>query len=104
MDSLTAIQSVSSVPESLNITPLDNVAQTSQTNTSFASMIGDGVKNVNTNLQTAEASMNAFALDGNMSTHELMLTMEKAKFSLQVAVEVRNRLVEAYSELTRMQI
>jgi flagellar hook-basal body complex protein FliE len=104
MDSLTAIQSVSSVPESLQISSLDNVAQMPQAKTSFASMIGEGVNNVNTNLQTAEASMNTFALDGNMPTHELMLTMEKAKFSLQVAVEVRNRLVEAYSELTRMQI
>jgi flagellar hook-basal body complex protein FliE len=104
MDSLTAIQSVSSVPESLQITSLDNVEKMPPTKTSFASMIGEGVNNVNTNLQTAEASMSAFALDGNMPTHELMLTMEKAKFSLQVAVEVRNRLVEAYSEITRMQI
>lgn len=104
MDSLTAIQSVSSVPESLQISSLDGVAQIPQAKTSFASMIGEGVNNVNTNLQAAEASMNAFAFDGGMPTHELMLTMEKAKFSLQVAVEVRNRLVEAYSELTRMQI
>lgn len=104
MDSLTAIQSVTSVPESVQIASLDHSAQMPQTKTSFASMIGDGVNNVNANLLSAEASMNAFALDGNVPTHELMLTMEKAKFSLQVAVEVRNRLVEAYSELTRMQI
>lgn len=104
MDSLTAIQSVSSVTESVQIDSLNHSALVPQTKTSFASMIGDGVNNVNTNILSAESSMNAFALDGNVPTHELMLTMEKAKFSLQVAVEVRNRLVEAYSELTRMQI
>lgn len=104
MDSLTAIQSVTSVPASVQITSLDHTAHLPQTKTSFASMIGDGVNNVNTNIRSAEVSMNAFALNGNVPTHELMLTMEKAKFSLQVAVEVRNRLVEAYSELTRMQI
>ena len=30
--------------------------------------------------------------------------MEQAKLSLQLAVEVRNRLVDAYQELTRLQI
>ncbi|MBA4151905.1 MAG: flagellar hook-basal body complex protein FliE, partial [Acinetobacter sp.] len=36
--------------------------------------------------------------------HELVMAMEQAKLSMQMAVEIRNRLIDAYQELTRMQI
>ncbi len=104
MDSLSAVQSVSSMSESMKTSLIEYSSPAAQTQPSFVSMLGEGINNVNNNILTAESTMNTFSLDGNTPTHELMLTMEKAKFSLQVAVEVRNRLVEAYSELTRMQI
>jgi flagellar hook-basal body complex protein FliE len=104
MDSLSAIQAVSPMSESLSMSSLDRATVLPPTPTQFVSMISDGMNIVNNNIASSESAMNAYALDGSIPTHEVMLTMEKAKFSLQVAVEVRNRLVEAYSELTRMQI
>ena len=104
MDSLSAIQSISPMSESMAMPSIDKTPLLPQTPTQFASMISDGMNVVNNNIASAESAMNVYALDGSIPTHEVMLTMEKAKFSLQVAVEVRNRLVEAYSELTRMQI
>ncbi len=104
MDSITSIQPVTSLSEPMHASLIEYSPSTKQTQNSFASMIGKGINSVNNDIRTAESLLNTFSLDGNTPTHELMLTMEKAKFSLQVAVEVRNRLVEAYSELTRMQI
>lgn len=36
--------------------------------------------------------------------HELMITLEVSRLQLQMLVEVRNRVVEGYQELTRMQV
>jgi len=36
--------------------------------------------------------------------HQVTIAMEKATLSLQLAVQVRNRMVEAYQEISRMQV
>lgn len=36
--------------------------------------------------------------------HQVTFAMEQAKLSLQMAVQVRNKLVEAYQEIMRMQV
>lgn len=56
--------------------------------------------------QTSQASdlLSAYAVGENVAAHDLVIAMEQAKLSLQLAVEVRNRLVDAYQELTRLQI
>lgn len=42
--------------------------------------------------------------DSDVSIHEVMLAGEEAKISLQLAMQVRNKLVEAYQEISRTQI
>lgn len=39
-----------------------------------------------------------------VSLHETMIAMEEASVSFQLMVEVRNKLLEAYQELMRMQV
>lgn len=36
--------------------------------------------------------------------HHVTITSEEAKLTLQLAVEVRNKLVEAYQEISRMHV
>lgn len=56
--------------------------------------------------QTGQATelLSAFAVGENVAPHDLVMAMEQAKLSMQLAVEVRNRMVDAYQELTRLQI
>jgi flagellar hook-basal body complex protein FliE len=42
------------------------------------------------------------ALLGKEDLHEAMLALEKANLSLKVLVQVRNKLLQAYEELSRM--
>lgn len=104
MDSISSIKGIT--PE-FGLTSLgQSNIQSSQSSqpSQFSSMISGAINTVNDNISNAEYATKIYALDGSVPTHELMLHLEKAKFSLQVAVEIRNRMVEAYSELTRMQI
>ena len=40
----------------------------------------------------------------NVSLHQAMIAMQEANVSFQLMVEVRNKLMESYQELMRMQI
>jgi len=41
---------------------------------------------------------------GDVELHDVMLAAEQANLALQLTVQIRNKLVEAYQELSRMQI
>jgi flagellar hook-basal body complex protein FliE len=42
------------------------------------------------------------ALQGREDLHEAMLSLERASLGLKVLVQVRNRMVQAYEELSRI--
>jgi flagellar hook-basal body complex protein FliE len=41
---------------------------------------------------------------GNVDVSELMIVSEQAKLSLQLTVQIRNKVIEAYQEIMRMQV
>ena len=43
-------------------------------------------------------------LDGSGDVHEAMIALQQADLSLQMAVQVRNKLVGAYQEIMRMPV
>jgi flagellar hook-basal body complex protein FliE len=70
----------------------------------FGSMVGHGVQSLNTQLVSADNALRAYAAGDGPTTADLMVTMTEARERLQFAVEVRNRMVDAYQNLTNMQI
>jgi flagellar hook-basal body complex protein FliE len=41
---------------------------------------------------------------GNVPLHKAMIAVEEASVSFQLMVEVRNKLLDSYQELMRMQV
>ncbi|MDU9030455.1 flagellar hook-basal body complex protein FliE [Pseudomonas mediterranea] len=70
----------------------------------FVGMLKSGATQLGEQTGQASELLSAYALGENIAPHDLVMAMEQAKLSLQLAVEVRNRLVDAYQELTRLQI
>ncbi|MFZ2087390.1 MAG: flagellar hook-basal body complex protein FliE [Desulfobaccales bacterium] len=56
---------------------------------------------VNGQQRQADAQVKGSLL-GDTDIHEAMLGLEKANLSLRLLVQVRNKLVQAYEELSRM--
>ena len=54
-------------------------------------------------LQSRDAAV-AVASGKPVDTAQMVVDVEKANISLQFAVQVRNKLLEAYQELMRMQV
>jgi flagellar hook-basal body complex protein FliE len=71
---------------------------------SFASVLGRMVGEVNARQGVAADALNALQSGQNVSLHQAVIAMEEASVSFQLMVEVRNKLLESYQELMRMQI
>lgn len=73
-------------------------------NDSFGSMLGRIVQEVNAKQNNAAEAVSALQSGGNVSLHQAVIAMEEASVSFQLMVEVRNKLLESYQEIMRMQI
>lgn len=72
--------------------------------TDFSQLLESGASTLVTDSNRASELLSAYAVGENVAPHDLVMAMEQAKLSMQLAVEVRNRVVDAYQELTRLQI
>jgi flagellar hook-basal body complex protein FliE len=77
-------------------------AQTPQAG--FADMLASGMRQVEAKLATADALVQRFALDDSVPLHQVTYALEEARLSVELAMQVRTRLVESYRELMNMQI
>jgi flagellar hook-basal body complex protein FliE len=72
--------------------------------TSFGDMLERLVNEVNQKQTAAGAALSGLMSGQSVSLHQAMIAMEEASVSFQLMVEVRNKLVESYQELMRMQV
>ena len=74
----------------------------------FATRMGnafyDGLNSVNSMKVEAERMQEDIAMGGATSIHDAMIAAEKASLSMQMAIQVRNRLISAYTDITGMAI
>ena len=71
---------------------------------SFATLLQQSLERVDGLQHEADAAARAFALGQAPSVHDTMIAMEKADLSLRLTTKVRNKVVEAYQEIMRMQV
>ena len=71
---------------------------------SFQNLLGEFVGEVNAKQIAAGDAIAGLMSGKNVSLHQTMISMEEASVSFQMMVEVRNKLLDSYQELMRMQI
>lgn len=71
---------------------------------SFSDILSSSLDAINDSQVTAENMNVAFVSGDDVQISDVMLAGEEAKISLQFAVQVRNKLLDAYKELTNMQL
>lgn len=70
----------------------------------FAQMIDRELAELNAGTMAAETAMRDLAAGKPIELHEVMISLERARLSVQTFVQVRNKLVESYQDLMRMQM
>lgn len=98
-----AIQSIStnSILNNLNIS---NTTEEKTNGTSFSNVLSDAISKVNDSEVNANNKIESLIKGEDMEMHEVMLAMQESVLSLQALIEVRNKTVEAYQEISKLQL
>ena len=70
----------------------------------FGQMLLGGIDHVNQKMVDAEKLSTAFALDDSVPLHEVTYALQEARLSLEMMLQVRTRLVDAYQQFAQMQL
>jgi flagellar hook-basal body complex protein FliE len=70
----------------------------------FANVLQRELGDLNANLGAAEKAMSDLAAGKPVELHEVMISLERARIGVQTFVQIRNKLVESYQDLMRMQL
>jgi flagellar hook-basal body complex protein FliE len=76
----------------------------SSSGNSFLDAIGSALGQLNTQVNGADAAMASFAAGGSADIHTVMLELQQASIGLKTGIAVRDKLLEAYQELMRIQV
>ena len=71
--------------------------------TAFADTLKTSLSKVNELQQDKKAMITSFASGEQQNVHELMISLQKAGLAMNMTAAVRNKAMEAYKELARMQ-
>ncbi len=70
----------------------------------FAAALSGSIAEVNQAQLAADDAAKQIAAGETKNLHEAMIKLEEADISLRLMVQVRNKAVEAYQEIMRMQV
>lgn len=70
----------------------------------FGSMLMDAIKDVNASQQDSVKLQNELMAGRPVEYHDLMIAMERASTTMALTMQVRNKLLEAYQEISRMTV
>ncbi|NLX63707.1 MAG: flagellar hook-basal body complex protein FliE [Clostridiaceae bacterium] len=97
-----SVQGVNSINSAI-ASPVKNVNNPDR-KINFKEILFDALNNVNTLEQESAKMTEDFIAGRTDNIHSVLIAAEKASISLQFIMEVRNKVMEAYQEIMRMQI
>jgi flagellar hook-basal body complex protein FliE len=104
MSPASSVSAVAVLPQAPLDVPDSAAAPANGAANAFAELLQQGLQSVGQDMQVAEHAMTDLAAGKPVELHDVMISLERARISVQTFVQVRNKLVEAYQDLMRMQL
>jgi flagellar hook-basal body complex protein FliE len=109
MDGLTIRQGQSLIDtgktaSELKNSPIGRAQPTSGDQTSFADTLKEAVGTVNQLQKDSDKKMQELATGKTSNIPEVMMAAEKADIALRMMVQMRNKMIEAYQDVMKMQV
>jgi len=70
----------------------------------FGALVSQGMSEVNQQLMVAQTDLQRLATGEVQNLHQVMIRLEETRLSFQLMLQVRNRLLEAYQDVMKMQV
>lgn len=95
-----------SIMQPVQPTMTQTVAQTipSKDKESFSTVLKDAINTVNDSQIASDNMTNKLVNGEDVDLHDVMISAQKAKITLNTALQIRNKVVEAYQEIMRMTV
>jgi len=90
--------------EAYTVAPATPGQKTNITDKTFADTLKSSISDVNRLQVETDTAIREMVAGNQKNIHEVMVSMEKASISLELLVQVRNKIIAAYDEIKRMQI
>jgi len=100
MDSIRGINPIAPVP---SVGGLDK-AEAASGGTEFGDLFNEAIGRVEQYRAKAEGSANAFMNGETEELHQVILAGQRAEIAFETFLQVRNKVVQAYQEVMRMQM
>lgn len=84
--------------------PPSSAATRSSNAGGFENVFRDAIRQVEEQRQNAVAAVEQFLRGENEELHSTALAVQRAELSFELFLQVRNKVVQAYQEIMRMQI
>ncbi|HZY20748.1 MAG TPA: flagellar hook-basal body complex protein FliE [Ramlibacter sp.] len=103
---IEAIQSLGVHDEVPGVAPLSQALPVAMQGVQepFGQLVAEGLQRVNEQLKTSQLDLQQLALGDAQNLHEVMVRLEESRIAFQLTLQVRNRVLEAYQEVMRMQV
>lgn len=78
--------------------------QEGTSNVSFASLLKNAIEEVNEVENIADSKAEMLAQGNVDDLHDVMLSAQKAKITVEASVQVQQKVIDIYNEMMRMQV
>jgi flagellar hook-basal body complex protein FliE len=104
---------IGAIQGSIPLAPLDapeweigaaGIGKATPAGAGFGQLVSDGLSQVNEQLGAAQVDLQRLATGDVQNLHQVMMNLEETRLSFQLLMQVRNRLLEAYQDVMKMQI
>jgi flagellar hook-basal body complex protein FliE len=70
----------------------------------FGQLVSQGLSDVNQGLLVSQTDLQQLATGDAQNLHQVMIRLEESRLSFQLLMQVRNRALEAYQDVMKMQV
>lgn len=98
--SMSNINGLTQFSESIKNT--ENLEKTDKVE--FSSVLEKVISDVNESQLISNEKVDKFIKGEDVAVHDVMIAMNEAQMSMQLLIEVRNKIVEAYQEINRLSL
>lgn len=102
IEAIAPVSGVESAPLAMQLGGAAPAAVPEAAGGSFADILMSGLRGVDSKVSNADTLVRQFAVDDSIPVHQVTMALSEARLAVELAMQVRSRLVEGYRELMNM--